>query len=177
MGSAKEYFANERISANEAETARANARAAEAEARAAEANLELAKFRAPRFLDPSQRETVADAIKPFAPQQFFGMLPTSGFDVNELWSVLDSTLRSAGWIREAPPQGLVVGNPPHGVIVEPVSGLVLEVAKGRVQDVGKAAVALADALRANGIAVNVVQTDAQNKNAAMMRIVVGLKPQ
>ena len=62
MGSAKEQFANERISANETETARAKADAetakegaAQANARALEAQVALEQFRAPRAISQAQQ--------------------------------------------------------------------------------------------------------------------------
>jgi hypothetical protein len=58
MGSAKEQFSNERISANEAETARAKEAAAGANARAFEAQLALASFRAPRTLSAEQQAAI-----------------------------------------------------------------------------------------------------------------------
>lgn len=70
MGAAKDYFANERLSANELATERAKADAeiakegaAEADARAAEAQLALAKYRAGRSLTTAQHEILVQALR------------------------------------------------------------------------------------------------------------------
>src|SRR5262249_45545719 len=69
MGLVKEQFSNERIAANERETARAKADAeiakegaAKANQRAAEAQLELERIKAPRSLDSEQQRQVESAI-------------------------------------------------------------------------------------------------------------------
>ena len=63
MGALRDQFSNERIAANEAETAKAQATAASAQ-------LELAKLKAPRALDSDQIRRMIAKLLPFAGQQF-----------------------------------------------------------------------------------------------------------
>lgn len=58
----REKYADERISKNEADTARANADAAQANAKAAEAELTLAKYRAPWKLDSATYKVLVEAL-------------------------------------------------------------------------------------------------------------------
>ncbi|UVK44761.1 hypothetical protein BPNPMPFG_000220 [Mesorhizobium sp. AR07] len=66
MGTAKEYFANERIAENEAVAARANEAAANANARALEAQLALERFKAPRALSSEQQRDIANRMSKWA---------------------------------------------------------------------------------------------------------------
>lgn len=130
MGAIKEHFADERISANEAKTARAiadsdiaKAQAAEANARAAEANKKaeeerLARLKiearlAPRTLTGTQQQAIIDKIRPFAQQQFEFASYQEDQEVHGLVLTLIQTLLAAGWkglpAREMLMGGLVVG--------------------------------------------------------------------
>jgi uncharacterized membrane protein len=92
-----------------AEAAASRAQIAEAQARAAEAQLELAKFRAPRSLNESQRRRFADKLTPFAGTPcviFVQMTP----DPIGLHASIDTALRLAGWVPTWPNSPWPVAN-------------------------------------------------------------------
>jgi hypothetical protein len=196
FGNIKERFSDERISANEAKTASANAdaeiakketaglelRAADAEKetaglklRAADAELQLAKLKAPRTLTSEQQKHVAAAVHAFSGQKYCALLPTAGTDTESLWISLAAALRSAGWLRVDPP-GLMVGNPPAGVAINAPPGVYIGVAPSRRGEIDPAAQALAKALNSAGIIAQAGLDTEADKDAATIRIVIGLKP-
>jgi hypothetical protein len=179
-----------RLSANEAETARANeaaanatARASEADARAAvanaelaELNLQLAKLRAPRALSPEQQERLAAQTSSFEGQQYFALLPSARFDTKTLWRQLDKALTAGKWVR-VEPMGLSIGDPPAGVLLQAPTGILLTFAPSRAADVGRAASALAEALNSLGIAADPGTNAIAEERPGVIRISIGLKPQ
>jgi hypothetical protein len=123
---------------------------ADANARALEAQLELAKFKAPRLLTEEQQARIVGQIKTFSGQQYSALV-AAGLDTWPFWTVLDSTLKTAGWKR-VPPPGLAVGDPPAGIPISPEPGISIMFAPSRATDIGAAARALGVALVAEGIA-------------------------
>jgi hypothetical protein len=97
IGSAKEQFSNERISANEAETERARAEAASANARAEEARLELAKLKAPRLLSDAQIAAVAERARAFANVRFDMSVITGDPEAMMLLRSIADSLKQGGW--------------------------------------------------------------------------------
>jgi hypothetical protein len=182
FGSIKEHLSDERISANEAQTARANADAELAKRetialklRAADAELQLAKFKAPRNLTSEQQKSVAMAIQSFSGQKYCALVPPAGTDTEILWTSLDAALTSAGWLRIDPP-GLMVGNPPAGVAINAAPGVYIGVAPSRRVQIGPAAQALVKALDSEGIIAQAGLDAEAEKDAGTIRIVIGLKP-
>jgi hypothetical protein len=126
----KEKFSDERIAANELETKRAVADsdlakqgAAEANARAAEAQLALEKFKAPRSISVEARNRIAESLKEFSGQQYYGMVASDVADAWDLWREISLSLELAGWKRLSPP-GLQVSQygPPAGIPLAPQAG-------------------------------------------------------
>jgi hypothetical protein len=129
----KEKFSDERITANEAETKRAIADsdvakqgAAEANARAVEAQLALEKFKSPRAISVEQRNRIAEQMKQFAGQQYYGMVASDVADAWDVWREISLSLELAGWKR-VPPPGLSVSQfgPPAGIALAPQAGVMV----------------------------------------------------
>jgi Tfp pilus assembly protein PilX len=97
-GGIRERFADERMSNNETETARAKADAAQADAHAAEVNLELAKLKAPRTLGGEQQSRLVSKLKPFAGQTF-SLKVVADTEPISLMSMIETVLASAGWVN------------------------------------------------------------------------------
>ena len=158
--SIKERYSDERIAANEAETkrsiadsdaakegtAKANERiaelstqaeqlrkgTAEATARALEAQVALEKFKAPRAISVDQRNRIAEQMKQFAGQQYFGMVASDVADAWDIWREISLSLELAGWNR-LPPPGLQVSQygPPAGIPLAPQAGVMVLGSAGR----------------------------------------------
>jgi hypothetical protein len=96
------------------------ARAAEANARALEAQVSLEKFKAPRSISVEQRNSIAEEMKRFAGQQYFGMVASDVADAWDIWREISLSLELAGWKR-LPPPGLQVSQygPPAGIPLAP----------------------------------------------------------
>lgn len=170
--------AAERVSANEAETARARESAAQADARAAEANakaetervarLELEARLAPRSLTIGQQQALIDAIRPFAPQAFEFVSFQDDLEVVGLVQTLVRTLVTAGW----------VGRPATGFLMAaPVVAVSIEYSPDKAIQFAPAASALALALSRLGIAASSVSNPELGADwGDRLRIKVGKKP-
>jgi hypothetical protein len=96
--------ANERAATLEEAAAQAQERAAqlekgvaEANARAAEAQLALAKFKAPRSLDPRQLAAMKVAVSAFSGTALDIFIAGTAPDLGSLAQTLSSNLKSSGW--------------------------------------------------------------------------------
>ena len=91
----------------ESQVAAAEARAAEANAAASQAQLELAKLKQPRTIAPEDQETVVAVLEEFEGQNFsFSVFGDP--EALALARVLDTLLKSAGWIRVRSQIGAIV---------------------------------------------------------------------
>jgi hypothetical protein len=99
---------------------------ADANARVAEAQLELEKFKKPRSISVEQRNRIAEAMKEFAGQQYFGMVASGVPDAWDIWREISLSLEMAGWKR-LPPPGLPVSQygPPAGIPLAPQAGVMV----------------------------------------------------
>jgi len=99
---------------------------AEATARALEAQLELEKFKKPRSISPEQRNRLADSMKEFEGQQYFGMVASDVPDAWDVWREISLSLELAGWKR-LPPPGLAATQygPPAGIPLAPQAGVMI----------------------------------------------------
>lgn len=184
MGAVKEHFADQRISTNEAETARAiadsdiaKAQAAQANERAAEANkkaeeerlarLKLEVRLAPRSLTGAQQQAIVGRIKPFAPQQFEFVSYQEDQEVRGLVETLILILLMAGW-RGLPPREMLMG----GLVV----GVIIEFAPDKTEVFGPAATALAEILTSEGIDAMATANDEITNYPDRIKIKVGKKP-
>lgn len=149
--------------------AEANERAKEAEARAAEANLELEKLRTPRTLAPEQKKRLIAALKPFA-DTWIELFSYPGNDeARRLRDQIAEVLKEAGWHSERP------GTPhltPEAMV--PADGILIEVAPHAEAREREAADVLAEALRAENLAVT---GSVRMMNLGLkVRLTVGHKP-
>ena len=97
---ARKIAESERLARAELESqiAAAEVRAAEANAVASQARLELAKLKEPRNISPENQEKIIVALKEFAGQNFcFSVFPDP--EPLALLRVIDTVLKSAGWLR------------------------------------------------------------------------------
>jgi hypothetical protein len=198
LASEKERISNEHIAAaqsgaakaneraaqleNEAEQARAsiadaNARAAQATQRAAEAQLALEKLKTPRTLGPIRRQTIVAAIRSFAGQRYTAAISQAADDGVAFWESLYVTLQDAGWIYvpSGPPS---IGNPPAGVPIAAMPGIEIRIDPAKEQELAAGALALGNALHADGTVTAVNRHNKSNPNEAdqdIILIVIGVR--
>jgi hypothetical protein len=186
MSAAKEYFANERTIANEAEIARAGmaaetarADAAKASERAAVAELELAKFKAPRTLTLSEQRGIADKLKDFPGVTIDIFIYGETPEIVQLTKLLTPPLSEAGW---APRTWVATGG-------GAVTGILIVPRKDSPQSIFDAATALAEALKAahldaaiwepfdpSDVPATLIGPPWDTSKAAPMRMLIGIKP-
>lgn len=166
MGAVREQFANERISANEAETARSIAESDKAKVAALTAQLELEKFKAPRSLTNDQLTRLRERLRPFAGQQF-GMIT--------YWNVKEPTdftkqlgedaLIAAGW--------KFIKSETFEALVGVVTGIEVELGDNSDKSAKQAARELALALAAEGFTATIRNEPRYTK---LIKIQIGMKP-
>jgi hypothetical protein len=182
MGNVKEeYWDAARIESAErtaelyvgAETARAAI--AEANARALEAQAALAKFKAPRAIDPADREHIIAGLRGFAGQEFTGQVASAIPDGWDLWRQISLVLELAGWQR-MPPRGLAVSQfgPEAGIPIAPQPGVAILFDSTHWTTLHPRAVALATELTRLGIAAFPAPTSGEDSE--LITIVIGPKP-
>jgi hypothetical protein len=137
----------------EAESAKAAI--ADANARTAEAQAELARFKAPRVLSAEQQGRIVDKLRVFSGTRFDGSIGPKG-DVEPLFAMrfIATSLASAGWIQ-VPWTGsgeTYTEAPLPALGLTTVSNVIVDVHPDHWAALGPAAIALADALNAEGIA-------------------------
>ena len=99
---------------------------ADANARAFEAQLALEKFKRPRSISAEQRNAIAESMKQFAGQLYFGMVASDVADAWDIWREISLSLELAGWKR-LPPPGLAARQygPPAGIALAPQAGVMV----------------------------------------------------
>ena len=105
---AMEIAESERLARAELESqvAVAEARAAEANLAASQAQLDLAKLKEPRTIAPKDQETIISELEKFTGQNYsFSVFQDP--EALALLRVLDSILKSAGWLRVRSQIGIV----------------------------------------------------------------------
>ena len=164
------------IEAAQAEASKADARAAEANAAAEQAKLELAEFKEPRRLSPSDQNRLVSALNQFSGQPF-AFSAYEDPEAHALVEQLDWVLKQAGWQRASSQVGVIV----HDVAGDTVGG---SVATGVSTYVGKdnpeaekAMVMLSGLLTRAGIPCQPSRTEQLNgKTPKAIVINVGKKP-
>ena len=118
----------------------------------ADARLELAKLKTPRDLTREQQDRIIEKISSF-PGIPFVVSVFSDPEATALLSKIESILAAAKWVQHIWVQGGLhwtrPGKPDVGV--NALTGFLVQVDKSRESDLGIAAVALANALKAEGI--------------------------
>ena len=139
-----------------ASVADANARAAEASQKAAEAELALEKLKTPRTLGLARQQAVAAAVRPFAGQRYETAISDAADDGLVFWQSLCATLESAGWMYLPPPPGQPSKGVPAAYIpIAAIPGVEILFDPAKESEVGPAALALGNALHADGMVVAV----------------------
>lgn len=133
----------------------ANARAAEATQKAAEAQLALEKLKTPRTLWPNRQQTVANAIRLYAGQRYRASISPGADDGVAFWESLYRTLKNAGWVFVPPTRPPTVGDPPANIPVAAIPGVEIRFDPAKERELIPAALALANALHADGTVVAV----------------------
>jgi hypothetical protein len=149
---------------------------AEANARASEAQLALERLKAPRSISGEQQAQLTALLKPFAGQEYSGMVAGSVPDARALWVMIDKVLTAANWVR-MPPWGAAVGEPPAGIPIAPSDGVTIFVPAADVAELAPAAKTLASALAAFGIVTVAAADSGPQTRPKIMVVEIGTKPQ
>jgi hypothetical protein len=181
LGLAEQHSAeaNAKAEAFRLDIAKANESARQAEARAAEANLELARFKAPRTLSPSQQGMIAARLKPFGNVRVDVIIIGDGQEIIDVGNLIIAAMLQGGWNVHF--VGKAVSGPN-------VSGVLVGTHLNSGQDISNAAGALIASLQDAGIATRpfvpqfddtlpmaiVGEWDA--KNVAPIRMLISAKP-
>jgi hypothetical protein len=159
MGAVREQFSNERISANEAETARAKAEATKAQ-------LALEQFKAPRSLTDEQISHIRERMRSFAGQHF-GMI--TYWDVKEpsdfTKRIGKDALIAAGWV--------FVKDEKFVAFIGIVTGVEVALSEESDATAKRAAIELVSALAAEGI-IATIRYEPTYKD--IIKIQIGMKP-
>lgn len=169
-----ESFRLDIAKANES-ASRAQAQVAEATAEAAKANLELAKLKMPRVLSAEQQARVTANIAGFAGTPYDLWISTDS-DSAALMQQIDAALTAAKW--EFHPAGIVQFAGKAGIIAD--SGIAIHFADERSNTLQQPAIALANALKVEGIEVKAVYRDGpeaeKDKDKGRIHVMIGSKP-
>jgi len=132
----------------------AEAQIAEANARAAEARLALEKLKTPRTLNSGRQRFVTAATAPFKGQQYLVAISQGADDGVTFWESLYPALQEAGWVYvpSGPPS---VGIPPAGIPIASIPGVEIRFSAAEEKKLAPAALALGNALHADGMVVAV----------------------
>jgi hypothetical protein len=143
---------------------------AEANARAAEAQLALERLKTPRTLGPTRQEAIADAVRPFAGQRYRAAISQAADDGVAFWESLYTTLERATWkfIEAGRPS---IGNPPAGIPIAAIPGIEIRFDPAKEKELAPAALALGNALHADGTVV-AVNRDSQGSSGEADRDVI-----
>lgn len=156
--------------------AAAEARVDEANAVASQARRELAEFTEPRAIRPDDREKITATLKQFAGQKF-GFSVFGDPESLSLLRTLDTTLKSAGWVRVPSQIGVLeVDAAGDTAGVSHDSGVAAFIGPDNAEAEG-ALLALSEALTGAGIPCQPSQTDQlRGKVPKAITINVGKKP-
>lgn len=153
LASVREQFSNDRIAA--------------AEEHARQARSDLEHFKAPRTLGPERQQFVAKAVAPFGGQRYRVAISQGADDGLAFWELIYVTLKKAGWIYLPPPAGSPsVGKPPAGIPIAAMPGVEIRFDPAKEHELTPAALALGNALHADGMVVAVNRDTQRNPNEA-----------
>jgi len=150
---------------------------ATATGRATRAESDLQKLKAPRTLKLERQQFVTKATAPFSGQQYRVAISQGADDGIAFWESLYPALKKAGWIylRAEPPS---VGNPPAGIPIAAMPGVEIRFDPAKESELKSAALALGNALHADGMVVAVNRDLQSNPNEAarsVILIVIGVR--
>lgn len=160
------------------ETALANERAAAATQKAEEARLELEKLKMPRLLSAEQQARIVGKLKSFGVPYSMALQPDP--EPIALANQIEATLNASGWKRQKwEDKGLMRFSKPNDPTDIPMGlvyivGVRIEIALSKKAEWEAAAVALRDALTAEGI--DVTASADVGAEADAIHIAIGKKP-
>ena len=183
MGAIKEKYADERISFNEGETAKAKATASKADENAEIvkqsnlvlqtdlereriARLKLENQLAPRHLDIDRKIALIEALKPFAGQKIEIMVPAGDSEASDYATEFEAIFKAAGWNAS--------GGISQGMFTVPQRGVTPMISDRDKDAPSPAATRLAEAFNSLGLS----EGAAVNPQVARgsLRLLVGSKP-
>lgn len=138
---------------------------------------EIAVALAPRTLSVERQKLVTEATARYKGQRYFASISQGADDGVEYWESIYAALKRAGWvyIPSGPPS---LGNPRAGVPIVSMPGVEIRVDPAKVAELGPAAIALADALHADGTVVATtkgLESDPQEADRDKIYIVIGVR--
>jgi hypothetical protein len=145
--------------------------------RATSAESALVKLKAPRTLVPERQEFVARAIKLFGGQRYRASVSQGADDGVAFWESLYLALDRAGWVYVTAPN-ISVGNPPAGVPIAAIPGVEIRFDPAKEREMTPAALALGNALHADGTVVSVNRDRQSNPDETerdILNIVIGAR--
>jgi hypothetical protein len=160
-----------------AETAKKDAAAAHE--RTALAELALERLKSPRTLGPERQAFVASAVRPFAGQRYEVAISQGADDGLAFWESLYVTLERAGWVyvRLAPNQP-GMGNPAAGIPLAAIPGVEIRFDPAKEAEMTPPALALGNALHADGTVVAVNRDTHTSLNAdqqTILQVIIGAR--
>jgi hypothetical protein len=177
----RDRYSDERISSNEAETARAKESAAVANQKAVEAELKLEEFKAPRHLTAEQISSMGQVLVSFAGIHFdVGIIPGDPEAENFLPQI-EAILTAAHWVEvdwKAESVTLVnkrAGMPIAGIVN--MTGIIVQMHPQNVKKFEAAAIALVERLINAGVVSKAEGgVGYPNDNTDALHILIGKKP-
>jgi hypothetical protein len=155
----------------------------EAKARAAEATLELAKFKAPRVLTEEQRGRIVDKLKPqFSGTEYDITISNSEPEILSLVFAIELVLSTAEWTEldwKGTGEALIrAGKQPLIRLGVSVTNVVIGVQVNQSPKLFEAALALSDALEAEGVTATAerhIGHEMSSTNANAIHVMIGRK--
>jgi hypothetical protein len=133
--------------------------------RATTAESALTKLKTPRTLTPERQQFVAEAVRSFAGQRYETAISQAADDGLAFWESLYATLEKAGWVY-LPATSLSVGNPPAYLPIAAIPGVEIRFDPAKEHELSLAALALGNALHADGMEVAVNRNRESNPDEA-----------
>ena len=152
----------------------ADKKISEANARTEEAKLALEKLKTPRTLGPDRQQLVFEATRQYGGQRYRAAVSQAADDGLAFWESIYITLQKAGWVY-LPPPSIGIGNPPAGIPIAAMPGVEIRFDPAREQELAPAALALGNALHANGTVVAVNKDNANVESGDILLIVIGAR--
>jgi hypothetical protein len=173
--------ANADATSARADIATADARAAGASQKAAEAQLALEILKRPRTLTLARVQFVSTETAKFGGQRYRASVSQAADDGIEFWQSIYAALKLAGWSYiPMPPGQPAVGNPAAGIPIVTMPGVEILFDPTKERELGPAALALGNALHADGTVVAVNKDNPRNApdeaDVILIRIGVRVPP-
>ncbi len=146
--------------------------------RATTAESAFTKLKAPRTLEPERQEAIAKSVRLFAGQRYRVAISQAADDGPAFWASLYATLKNAGWVFVSPVGPPTIGDPPANIPIAAIPGVEIRFDAAKEKELTPAALALGNALHADGMVVAVNRDKQSNANEAerdIFLIVIGAR--